>query len=71
MENTTELHLNVTGMHCDACVRRLSTSLGKLPGVQVENVQVGEARLRYEAASITPAQIAQAVEKIGFTAIPQ
>jgi copper chaperone len=71
MEDKTELSLNVSGMHCDGCVRRLSATLGKLPGVEVEEVTVGLARLRYEASKITPDQIGKAVERAGFTSQAQ
>ncbi|MBV8817043.1 MAG: heavy-metal-associated domain-containing protein [Acidobacteriaceae bacterium] len=66
MTNKTELSLRVTGMHCEACVRRLSVALGKMPGVEVEKVEVGSARLRYDPQATSPDQIAQAVEKAGF-----
>lgn len=70
MEHKTELSLSVSGMHCEGCVRRLSATLAKLPGVEVEQVMVGAARLRYEAGKITPDEIGKAVERAGFTSSP-
>ena len=62
-----ELLLNIDGMHCDACVRRVTDALKKT-GVQVEQVQVGSARVLYDPQSAAPNQIAEAVNKIGFQA---
>jgi copper chaperone CopZ len=63
-----ELKLEVGGMHCAACVRRVTAALGKVPGVAVESVEIGSARVQYEPGLVNPARIAEAVEKIGFTA---
>ncbi len=55
-------------MHCDACVRRLNLTLQKLPGVRIESVQVGSARLSYNPAQTKPDQILAAIARTGFTA---
>jgi copper chaperone CopZ len=33
----------IAGMHCDACVRRVRIALEKVPGVAVQDVNVGSA----------------------------
>lgn len=33
-------------MHCGACVRRVSQALASTPGIAVEEVRVGAARLK-------------------------
>jgi copper chaperone len=66
MPNT--LKLAIEGMHCGACVRRVTTALQGVPGVQVGSVEVGSAQLTFNPAE-TPAEgIAAAVDRIGFTA---
>ena len=40
-----ELTLRIDGMHCGACVRRVSQALGAIPGIEVNEVRVGEARV--------------------------
>jgi copper chaperone len=40
------IELQIEGMHCDGCVRRLTAILRKIPGVVLEEVKVGSARLR-------------------------
>jgi copper chaperone CopZ len=37
--------LKIDGMHCASCVRRVSQALAATPGVQVNEVTVGAARL--------------------------
>jgi len=35
--------VNIDGMHCGACVRRVRSALEKVPGVTVREVEVGHA----------------------------
>lgn len=66
MEN--ELRLSIEGMHCGACVRRVTTALTSLDGVQVDSVEVGSAQMKYDGLQISPEEIVAAVDRIGFTA---
>jgi|RhiMetdeSRZDD1v2_1073273.scaffolds.fasta_scaffold728446_2 copper chaperone len=65
------LNLKIDGMHCDACVRRVTAVLSQVPGVEVKNVQVGSAAVAFDPAKASPVTIAQAINKIGFTATPE
>ena len=65
------LTLKIDGMHCDACVRRVTAVLSQVPGVEVKNVQVGSAAVAFDPAKASPVTIAQAISKIGFTATPE
>jgi copper chaperone CopZ len=40
-----EFTLHIDGMHCGACVRRVSQALAAVEGVVVNEVRVGAARL--------------------------
>jgi copper chaperone/Cu+-exporting ATPase len=60
--------LSIEGMHCDACVRRVTNALNGVEGVRVESVEVGSANVVFDAAIVAPEQIAAAVDRIGFTA---
>jgi copper chaperone CopZ len=62
------LNLSIEGMHCGACVRRVTNALQAVPGVQVNSVEVGSAKLEFNPAATTPETIAAAVNGIGFTA---
>lgn len=59
-----EITLNIEGMHCDACVRRVAQTLGKMPGTEVVEVRVGAARIKAE----DPAPAIAAIAKAGYTA---
>ena len=62
--------IEIEGMHCAACVRRVTAAIGKLPGVQIESVEIGSARVRFDPSTASPDSIAKAVDGIGFTAKP-
>ena len=62
------LTLSIEGMHCGACVRRVTGALEGVPGVQLGSVEIGSARLAYNTAEATPEEIAGAVNRIGFQA---
>jgi copper chaperone CopZ len=63
-----EFTLHIDGMHCGACVRRVTQALAAVEGVVVNEVRVGAARL---TANHDPAPVDLAVAalaKAGFTA---
>lgn len=62
------LKLSIEGMHCGACVRRVTTALQAVPGVQVRAVEVGSAKLAFNTEEVTAREIAAAVDGIGFPA---
>lgn len=65
MENT--LNLTIDGMHCGACVRRVTTALQSLDGVTVNSVDVGSAKVTFNAGKTSREEISAAVDRIGFT----
>jgi copper chaperone CopZ len=68
MSERNVLRLAIGGMHCGACVNRVTLALGKLPGVEVRSVEIGSAQVDYDPRAATPEEIAAAVNRIGFTA---
>ncbi|MGB6746219.1 MAG: heavy-metal-associated domain-containing protein [Terracidiphilus sp.] len=66
MENLVKL--SIEGMHCDGCVRRVTSAIAAVKGARVESVQVGSATVAIDPAHVAPEQIAGAVDRIGFTA---
>lgn len=67
-----EFKLKIDGMHCGSCVRRVNQALAATPGVVVNEVSVGAARLATTQRS-TPGDDAiglaiAALAKAGFTA---
>lgn len=67
----THLTLPITGMTCDGCVRSVTGVLQALSGVESVSVSLasGQAQVRYDAAQVTPVQLAQAVEDAGFDVV--
>jgi len=60
--------LKIDGMHCASCVRRVSQALASTPGVVVEEVIVGSAKM---SAAEQPAPVDAAIAalaKAGFAA---
>lgn len=62
-----EFTLKIDGMHCGSCVKRVSQALASTPGIAVEEVRVGAARLQASGESAADAAIA-ALAKAGYTA---
>jgi copper chaperone CopZ len=68
-----EFTLRIDGMHCGACVARVSKALQSTPGIVVNEVRVGAARMSSEgdAAPAGQAVVDQAIgalAKAGYTA---
>lgn len=62
-----ELRMKIDGMSCGHCVGAVSRALKELPGVEVDEVTIGTARVRYEPTAVTPADISNAVEDAGYS----
>jgi copper chaperone len=62
------LHLTIVGMTCSHCVRAVEGRLKKTPGVEVEDVKVGSADVRYDPARTNVEEIAEAIADEGYTA---
>jgi copper chaperone CopZ len=63
-----EFTLKIDGMHCGACVRRVSQALTAIEGVVVDEVRVGSAQI---TSTVDPAPVdlaVAAVAKAGFAA---
>jgi copper chaperone len=55
-------------MHCGACVRRVTTALQGVEGVTVKSVEVGLAKVAFDAAETSAQDIAAALDRNGFPA---
>ena len=64
MENT--LNLAIEGMHCGACVRRVTSALQGVQGVTVNSVEVGSAEVAFDAGEVTAQDITAALDRNGF-----
>lgn len=62
-----QLNLRIEGMTCDHCVRAVKNRLAATPGVEVQDVKVGAARLRYDPGRTTVDEIEEAISDEGYT----
>lgn len=60
------LHIAISGMNCGHCVAAVKRELARLPGVMIEEVQIGSAVLRYDPQRVSTGQIEAAVAEAGF-----
>jgi Cu+-exporting ATPase len=63
-----EATLQVAGMTCAACVRRIEGALSKVPGVEQASVNLvtEKATVRFDVARTTMAQLTAAIEGAGY-----
>jgi copper chaperone CopZ len=62
------VRLSIEGMHCEGCIRRVSTALQGVQGVKLGPVEVGSAQLTFDPGKASAEEIAAAVNRIGFSA---
>jgi Cu+-exporting ATPase len=67
-EQTQTIELDVLGMTCAACVRRVEKALGKLDGVAAVSVNLvtHRASVQYEQARVDPGQLSRAIVDAGY-----
>ncbi len=63
----SEITLRIEGMHCGACVRRATQALQKVPGAEVQEVQIGAARVTLPSEA-GAASLIESLQKAGFPA---
>jgi copper chaperone len=62
-----EITLRVDGMHCGACVRRVSQALASEQGLAVKEVRIGAARIESDQQSAASRAV-EALAKAGYKA---
>jgi copper chaperone len=60
------IHLSITGMSCGHCVARVSKTLSALEGLEVEDVRIGSADLRFDPERQSLEGILEAVRDVGY-----
>jgi copper chaperone len=63
MNRTT---LTIEGMSCGHCVGAVRQALGRVAGVQVEQVEIGSARVAYDPERTRPEELREVVEEEGY-----
>ena len=59
----------IEGMSCGHCVMAVKKELGKLPGLKLDDVQIGKAVVSYDESTVTPAMLQHAVSEARYTAL--
>ena len=62
------LTLHIEGMSCGHCLNAVNRALAELPGVEVESIRMGRAKLRYDEQQVNAARIEAAVADAGYRA---
>lgn len=62
---------NAPAIHCEGCASSIERSLGKLPGVERVEVDIGArcVRVQYDAARVDDAAIRARLEMAGFPVV--
>jgi copper chaperone len=63
-----EFILRIDGMHCGACVRRVTQALNATGNVEVEDVRIGAARLKSVGENPPVDAAIAALAKAGYSA---
>lgn len=65
-----DLVYSVPEMHCDGCVKSISTALADLPGVDSVHVSLNDytAFLRVDTVKVSTKTIVSTIEGLGYTA---
>ena len=63
-----QTELSVPSMHCGACMQRIETALGRLPGVDRARVNLSTRRASVTWRGETPPPLIEALDAIGFAA---
>jgi copper chaperone CopZ len=58
--------LSIRGMSCGHCVMHVQKALMNISGVQVDDVQIGSAKLTVDEATVTPDVLRDAVKRAGY-----
>jgi|JI10StandDraft_1071094.scaffolds.fasta_scaffold1405503_1 copper chaperone len=68
MNTAKETLLDVTGMHCGSCVRRVTDALRTLDGVSAVEVQLraGTVLVRHDPARAAVAALIAALDRAGY-----
>jgi len=60
--------LTIQGMNCNHCIMHVKQALESVEGLQVEEVQIGKARVRYEDDKIANV-LSEKVEEAGYKVV--
>ncbi len=63
------LTMNITGMTCGHCVAGVKRALSAVPGVQVDEVEIGRARVHFDEKTVSPERLTAVIEDEGYQVV--
>ena len=64
--NMKTQELKIEGMSCGHCVMSVKKALGKVPGIVVDDVQIGKAKIQYDESKVTEQAFTRAIDEAGY-----
>jgi copper chaperone len=61
--------LHIEGMSCGHCVTAVTRALGAVPGVRIEEIRIGRAKVSYDESTTDSSQIEAAVAEAGYSVV--
>ena len=61
-----QITLRIGGMSCVHCERAVRGALADLPSVEIDDVTIGSATLRFDPAKTTVDQLVAAIGEVGY-----
>lgn len=58
--------LKIEGMSCGHCVISVKKELAKLQNVEIEDVRIGSARVKYDESKVSHDDLVRAVDEAGY-----
>jgi len=65
------IRFEIDGMGCGSCVAKVKAALSKVPGLEVEAVATGSARVRRDPAQVPDEAVVRALAAAGYSARPE
>jgi copper chaperone CopZ len=63
------ISLDISGMSCEHCVKRVKKALEALTGISHADVTVGKALITFNEKVVSEADISKAIDGAGYTII--
>jgi copper chaperone len=61
--------LMIQGMSCSHCVTHVKNALNEVDGLEVEDVQIGNARVWFDDDKVTKESIAAKIDEAGYKVV--
>jgi copper chaperone CopZ len=62
----TQQTIDIGGMTCGHCLKRVRAALAALPGVTIDTMRVGQATVSFDESTIDGDAIARAIADAGY-----